>query len=319
MAIKQLIEETLNPELKKSRIAKEEAIARNQQIVQQSAIAEVPKVERAPADQPKLSDGTVNPDYVPTSIRDPSQLIAPREKTQAPNSPIAQTMKNNTGDIGQLSLRAEAMQQQSQQARAEAIRQAFSAALNKPLPSLFNPSLLDTNLAGVGAAALRGGTIAGVGAGVGIAAGAIAGTGGAALIPLGIASVISTAGGLSMKEYLNQKGDSIAYNSAHYDQGLELQRELIKRAKQGGDPNDLILAYMLLEQEKATAIQTLEFVAKRDPSGFADKARRKIYEAKFNEQRNIKNLREQAFLDAMVNPKKVQDQLPESTSNTFPA
>jgi hypothetical protein len=301
-----LLQETLNPELKKARLAKEAALLQTQQVRQAQALSQIPQVEKAQSNQPRLSTGEVNPDYIPGSLL--------RGKTAAPEA--QGVVETSTGGrvetlrklpTADLQLQAEQQQTVSQAARAESIREAFQQAINSPLPSLFNPALLDVNAAALTKAAGVGAGVGAVGAGATLATGAIIGTAGAAAVPLAAGALVAGVAGVVTKEYLKQKGSSIAWASGHFDDGLNLQKELIKKAKAGADPNDIIREFMIIEQEMDNALRTLEYISLKDPSSFAADARRKINEASFLKTSGMIGLRQRALLDAMVNTPKVQE------------
>lgn len=199
------------------------------------------------------------------------------------------------------------VEQQRAQQRQQEIATAFDYALNNPLPSSFAPQ--DIQGAGVARAAGNAALNTGLTGGGGLVAGAIAGSvvpGVGTAIGAGVglaAGVITSAIKGGLNEVQNQRADSIELAVKKYDRAEQLRVELIRAANQGADPYELIDAYRQMEQEKITAREGLEYAARRDPSGFSDKARGQLNAMKQEETPQVRYIRNQRFLKALQNPK----------------
>lgn len=267
----------------------------------------------APPNVPRLPNGEINPAYVPgINLRGKEG----EQATRTSGLPLSEQMRID--------------QQTEESKRTNALQTAFGLAQAQPLPSLFDPSNTAVNWGGVGFAALNKGLTTGTmggaaallgGAGAGLAAGASTGASvGAIGGPVGIA--VGVLGGAALgaltagiSELRNQKKDTIKLATASYDRAEGLRRELIMSARQGADPYEIIAAYKQIEQIKLTAREALEFAARRDPSGFSDDARAKLYQMKQQETSELRFIRDQRLVQAMLNPSRdlapdVQETIP---------
>jgi hypothetical protein len=226
------------------------------------------------------------------------------------------TLKSQGSSDLSLASQSQIIDAQRQAQRQRDIAVAFDYALSNPLPSSFSPQGIDPNgvLRAAGNAALGTGATAGTGAILGaVAAGAGTGAAAGSVVPgvgtaigavIGAASAITLSavkGGLN--EIRNQKADTIQLAVKNYDRAEQLRLELIRAANQGADPYELIEAYKQVEQAKVTSREALEYAARRDPSGFSDKARGQLNAMKQQETPQMRYIRNQRFLKSLQNPK----------------